>query len=114
MTQRRLCCPLCVDSMEDRQDGVVSVLCDLTAKEIDEVHKVAEVEVVAHGYDFAVFAFTVLLFKNACTHERARGHKVLVELQPVVLIDAHLCEAVQVLHTGRRLHEITAQLLLAA
>ena len=84
---------------------MVSVLCDLTAKEMEEVHKVVEVEVVAHGSDLVVFALTVLLLEDACTHARACGRKTLVELQFVILVDARLCEAVQVLFTGRGLHE---------
>ena len=73
-----------------------------------------EVEVVAHGSDLAVFAFTVLLFKDACTHARARSHKVLVDLQPIVLLDACLCETVQVLSLGVDCMRITALLLFAA
>ena len=34
--------------------SMVSVLCEFMAKEMDEVHKVAEVEVVVHGHDLVV------------------------------------------------------------
>ena len=44
------------------------MLCDLAAKVAEEVHKVAEAEIVVHGSDLVVFA----LFKDACTHVRAR------------------------------------------
>ena len=91
----------------DKHSGVsrVSVLCNLAAEVAEEVHKVAEVEVVAHGRDLVVLALTVLLLEDTLVRLRERGRKALVELQLVVLVDARLCEAVQVLLAGRGLHE---------
>ena len=48
----------------------VSVLCEFMAKVVEEIHKVAEVEVIVYGSDLVVLAFCSSAPQgHACTHE---------------------------------------------